>query len=140
MSAPVMKSDAGLARNAAMPAKSSIVRLAEARLGVKIIWDDVHQGLARVADVRLRRYAAYLREVHLAEALATLQRAALRVVEARAVYVRTVESLSGLARGHLAAQRELVAPALTAALEVLLQAPAGEPTELVADGVDRCTL
>ena len=109
--------------------------LAEARLGVTIAWDDVKQGLGRVADVALRRYAAHLRDVYLAETLATLQHAALRVVESRAVYVRTVEDLSGLTRGHLPAQRELVSPALTAALEVLLQAPAGEPTELVVDGV-----
>jgi hypothetical protein len=113
------------------------LQLAEARLGVTIAWDDLHRGLGRVGDVAIRRYAAYLRDVHLAEALATLRHAALRVVEARAVYVRTDEDLSGLARGHLPTQLDLVAPALTAALAVLLQAPAGEPTELVADGVDR---
>ena len=80
------------------------LQFAEARLGVTIVWDDVHRGLGRVADVALRRYAAYLRDVYLAEALATLRHAALRVVEAWAVYVRTVEELSGLTRGHLPAQ------------------------------------
>ena len=113
------------------------LQLAEARLGVKMVWDDVQQGLGRIADVALRRYAAYVRDVYLAEALATLRHAALRVVEARAVYVRTVEELSGLARGHLRAQRELVAPGLTAALQVLLQAPEGAPPELVAEGISR---
>jgi hypothetical protein len=119
---------------------SADLQLEEARLEVKLVWENIQHGLGRAADVALRRYAAYLRDVHLAEALATLSHAALRVVEARAVYVRTVEELSGMARGHLPAQRELVGPALTAALHVLLQAPTGVPTDLVAVGVERSRL
>jgi hypothetical protein len=64
----------------------------EMRLGAEIVWDDVRKGLGRAADVAFREYAAYLRGVYLAEAPATLRHAADRVLQARAVYQRTVTS------------------------------------------------
>ena len=48
--------------------------------------------------------------------------AAQRVMEARAVYLRTVHELTALAEGHIPSQADLIPSGLARALEVLLQA------------------
>lgn len=113
------------------------LNLLDARLGTEIAWDDVRKRLARVADIALRDYARYLRDAYLAEARTTLRHAADRVLETRAVYQRTIDELSALARGHVPPQPDLIAPRLVEALQVLLQADGWMPSEPRCDSVDR---
>ena len=113
--------------------------LVEMRLGAEIVWDDVRKGLGRAADVALHKYAAYLRGVYLAEAPATLRHAADRVLQARAVYQRTVHELTALAEGHIPSQPDLIASGLTEALTVLLQHDVWAPPERPVDSNDPST-